>query len=52
MEASRLRSAAALERLWLALALTTLYLTVQGVEVMWQGKRRWVDPHRYAAAAI
>lgn len=45
LEASLIRSAAALERLCLVLAITTLYLVAQGTEVVQQGKRRWVDPH-------
>ena len=45
LESSLIRSAPALTRLCLALALTTLYLVAQGVEVVQQGKRRWVDPH-------
>ena len=45
LESSWIRSAAALERLCLVLAITTLYLDAQGTEVVQQGKRRWVDPH-------
>jgi Transposase DDE domain len=45
LESSRIRSAQALTRLCLVLALTTLYLVAQGTEVVQQGKRRWVDPH-------
>ena len=45
LESSLLRSAQALARLCFVLALTTLYLVSQGVEVVKQGKRRWVDPH-------
>ena len=45
LESSLIRSAAALERLCLVLAITTLYLVAQGTEVVQQGKRRWVDPH-------
>jgi hypothetical protein len=44
LESSLIRSAAALERLCLVLAITTLYLVAQGTEVVQQGKRRWVDP--------
>jgi hypothetical protein len=44
LESSLLRSATALERLCLVLAITTLYLVAQGTEVVTQGKRRWVDP--------
>jgi hypothetical protein len=45
LESSLIRSAPALTRLCLVLAMTTLYLVSQGVEVVQQGKRRWVDPH-------
>jgi hypothetical protein len=45
LESSLIRSAKALERLCLVLALTTLYLVSQGTEVVKQGQRRWVDPH-------
>jgi hypothetical protein len=44
LESSLIRSAAALERLCLVLAITTLYLVSQGLEVRTQGQRRWVDP--------
>ena len=45
LESSRIRSAQALSRLCLVLAVATLYLVAQGTEVVAQGKRRWVDPH-------
>src|SRR5262247_104868 len=45
LESSLIRSAEALTRLCLVLAVTTLYLGAQGTEVVNQGKRRWVDPH-------
>jgi hypothetical protein len=45
LESSLIRSAEALTRLCLVLAVTTLYLVAQGTEVVHQGKRRWVDPH-------
>jgi Transposase DDE domain len=45
LESSLIRSAKALERLCLVLAIATLYLVSQGTEVIKQGKRRWVDPH-------
>jgi hypothetical protein len=45
LESSLIRSAKALERLCLVLAITTLYLVSQGTEVGIQGQRRWVDPH-------
>ena len=45
VESSYLQSAAALERLGLVLAAATLVLVLQGVQVVAEGKRRWVDPH-------
>jgi Transposase DDE domain len=45
LESSLIRSAPALTRLCLVLAMTTLYLVSQGVEVVKQGNRRLVDPH-------
>jgi len=45
LESSLMRSAEALTRLCLVLAVTTLYLVAQGTEVVNPGKRRWVDPH-------
>jgi hypothetical protein len=45
LESSLIRSAQALTRLCLVLAITTLYLVAQGTEVVKQGKRRRVDPH-------
>jgi hypothetical protein len=45
LASSLMRSASALTRLCLVLAMTTLYLVAQGVEVVKQGKRRWVDSH-------
>jgi predicted RNA binding protein YcfA (HicA-like mRNA interferase family) len=45
LESSLIRSAQALERLCLVLAMTTLYLVSQGTDVVNQGKRRWVDAH-------
>jgi len=45
LESSLIRSTPALTRLCLVLAMTTLYRVAQGVEVVKQGKRRWVDPH-------
>ena len=45
LELSLIRSATALERLCLVLAIATLYLVSQGTEVVKQGQRRWVDPH-------
>jgi hypothetical protein len=45
LESSLIRSAQALTRLCCVLAITTLYLVSQGVEVGKQGNRRLVDPH-------
>jgi hypothetical protein len=47
LASSLMRSAEALTRLCLVLAVTTLYLVAQGTEVVKQGKRRWVDPHGF-----
>jgi hypothetical protein len=44
LEDSKLRSAAAIERLFFGVATATLYLVVQGSEVVAQGRRREVDP--------
>ncbi len=45
VQKSEMRSVPALSRLWFILAVATLYLTAQGVEVVESGKRRWVDTH-------
>jgi Transposase DDE domain len=45
LEASRLRSVAALERLYLVAAIATLYATTQGMAVQIAGLRQQVDPH-------
>lgn len=45
VQKSEIRSLCALSRLWFILAVATLYVTAQGVEVIESGKRRWVDPH-------
>jgi hypothetical protein len=45
LESSLIRSAQALARLCLVLAMTTRYLVSQGTEVVKQGQRRCVDPH-------
>ncbi len=44
-EDSRLRSEAALERLYLVAALGLLYATTQGMAVQLAGLRQQVDPH-------
>lgn len=45
LEESRLRSAAALERLYLVAAIAILYATTQGMAVQIAGLRQQVDPH-------
>ncbi len=45
LERSEIRSAPALSRLCLVMAVATLVLTVQGQQVVTDGKRRWVDAH-------
>ena len=47
LESSLIRSADALSRLCLVLAVATLFLVSQGTEVVKSGKRRWVDAHWY-----
>jgi hypothetical protein len=45
LESSRLRSAPAISRLCFVVAMTTLFLTAQGLAVADSGYRRLVDPH-------
>lgn len=45
LESSLIRSAEALSRLCLVLAVATLFLVCQGTEVVASDKRRWVDAH-------
>jgi hypothetical protein len=45
LEDSRLRSAAALERLYLVAAIALLFATTQGIAVQLAGLRQQVDPH-------
>jgi len=51
LESSLIRSAAALSRLCLALAVATLFLVCQGTEVVAAGKRRWVDAHWFRGSS-
>lgn len=51
LESSLLRSADALNRLCLVLALTTLFLVCQGTEVVETEKRRWVDAHWFRGSS-
>lgn len=45
LQKSEIRSVCDLSRLCFILAVATLYVTAQGVEVVESGKRRWVDVH-------
>ena len=45
LQKSEIRSVCDLSRLWFILAVATLYVTAQGVEVVNSGRRRWVDTH-------
>jgi hypothetical protein len=47
LESSRIRSAPALSRLCLVLAMTTIFLTAQGLSVVNSDRRRLVDPHSF-----
>lgn len=49
-EATR-RSVAALSRLFGGIATATLYLVVQGSEVVAQGRRRAVEPHWFRGSS-
>ncbi len=52
VQKSEVRSVCALSRLWFILAVATLYVTAPGLEVVAQGRRRWVPPTGFAAIAI
>ena len=45
VQCSMIRDVCALSGLWFILAVATLYVSAQGVEVVNNGKRRWVDTH-------
>ena len=51
LENSKLRSAPALSRLCLVMAMTTLFLTATGVQVVVTGQRRLVDPHWFRGSS-
>jgi len=51
LESSLFRSAEALSRLCLVLAVATLFLVCQGTEVVESGKRRWVDAHWFRGSS-
>ena len=45
IQKSQIRDVCALSRLWFILALATLYVTAQGLTVVNEKRRRWVDSH-------
>jgi len=45
LQRSEIRAVADLSRLWFILAVATLYVTAQGLEVVQSGRRRWIDTH-------
>ena len=45
LQRSEIRSVTDLSRLWFILAVATLYVTAQGLEVVQTGRRRWIDTH-------
>lgn len=51
LESSRIRSTQMLSRLCLVLAITTLYLSTVGTEIVECGNRRWVDPHWFRGSS-
>ena len=51
LESSKIRSAEGLERLCMVIAVATLYLVSQGVEVVRKGKRRLVDSHWFRGSS-
>jgi hypothetical protein len=51
LESSKIRSAEGLERLCMVLAVATLYLVSQGIEVVRKGKRRLVDSHWFRGSS-
>lgn len=51
LESSLIRSAKAVERLCLVLAMTTLYLVSQGTAVVQRGQRRLIDAHWFRGAS-
>jgi hypothetical protein len=51
LEDTRLEDAEVLTRLCLVMALCTLYLVLQGVEVVKQGRRREVDAHWFRGSS-
>ena len=51
LESSKIRSAEGLERLCMIVAVATIYLVSQGVEVVMKGKRRLVDCHWFRGSS-
>ena len=51
LESSKIRSAAALNRLCFITAVSTLFLVSQGTKVVAEGKRRVVDPHWFRGSS-
>ncbi len=45
LQRSEIRSVTDLSRLWFILAVATLYVTAQGLDVVQAGRRRWIDTH-------
>ena len=52
VQRSMIRDVCALSRLWFILAVATLYVSAQGVEVVDSGKRRWVDTHWFRGQRV
>ena len=49
---SMIRDVCALSGLWFILAVATLYVSAQGVQVVESGKRRWVDTHWFRGQRV
>lgn len=45
LQRSEIRCLTDLSRLWFVLAVATLYVTAQGLDVVKAGRRRWIDTH-------
>ena len=52
VQRSMIGDVCALSRLWFILAVATLYVSAQGVEVESTGKRRWVDTHWFRGQRV
>ena len=52
LQRSEIRSVTDLSRLWFSLAVATLYVTAQGLEVVQSGRRRWIDTHCWMVFAL